>query len=62
MLLTVIQQVRDVQAEGGQDGVIHFEVLSESRHEQQEAGRSLVGGAIKIRIVQIDRCGFLAPK
>lgn len=43
VVLTVIQQVCDVQAESGQDGVKHFEVFSKSRHEQQQAGRSLVG-------------------
>ena len=41
--LTVVQQVCDVEAERGQDGVEHFEVFSKARHEQQEAGRSLEG-------------------
>lgn len=44
--LTVIQQVCDVKAEGGQDGVKHFEVLSKPRHEQQEAGGSLFDSII----------------
>lgn len=43
IVLTVIQQVCDVQAEGRQDGVKHFEVFPEPRHEQQEARGSLVG-------------------
>lgn len=34
IVLTVVQQVCDVQAEGGQDGVKHFEVLSKPGHEQ----------------------------
>lgn len=42
-VLTVVKQVCDVQAEGRQDGVKHFEVLSKPGHEQQEAGGSLVG-------------------
>ncbi len=32
--LTVVQQVGDVQAEGRQDGVEHFEVFAKPRHEQ----------------------------
>lgn len=44
IVLTVVQQVCDVQAERGQDGVKHFEVLSKPGHEQYEAGGSLVGG------------------
>lgn len=43
IVLTVIQQVCDIQAEGWQDGVKHFEVFPEPRHEQQEARGSLVG-------------------
>lgn len=34
VVLTVIQQVCDVQTESRQDGVKHFEVFSKSRHEQ----------------------------
>lgn len=40
-VLTVVQQVCDVQVERGQDGVEHFEVLPKSGHEQQEAGGRL---------------------
>lgn len=44
MVLTVVQEVCDVDAERGHNGVVHFEVFSKPGHQQQEAGGSLVGG------------------
>ena len=54
VLLTVVQQVGDVQAECGQDGVKHLEVLAEPGHEQQEAGGGLEQGDQHT----ITSCGF----
>ena len=51
--LTVVQQVCDVQTQRGQDGVKHFEVLSEARHEQQEAGGSLEEGSTRDVMVRV---------
>lgn len=62
-VLTVIQQVCDVQAECGQDCVKHFEVFPKSRHEQQEARGSLIGSQVhEFRMIQLSFCGFSSSK
>ena len=43
MLLTVFQQVCDVELERGEDLVEHLEVLAEARHLDDEAGGRLRG-------------------
>ncbi len=40
-MITLVQQVSDVEAQRRQDGIKHLELFTESGHEERQTGRSL---------------------
>ncbi len=40
-MITLVQQVGDVEAQRGQDGIKHLELFTESGHQERQTRRSL---------------------